>query len=254
MSKAVQLRGKNQVVKAFTNIGEKAWAIDYGRQQLHKCVGTDPQDAAAQLDDVLKIFQEANSQTSYTLRIFCEIDNVSKIKPSTEPDYSYNLTLFNDDDERSPAMNRRDYYLEKMIDRLDQLEAKIAVREEEDVGEQEGVGDLPLTPAQTLINHLNKILDLPAVQNKIGEITCGFFDKLFKPGPMNKATAGAIGSTPDQPITDISQADIEKINNAVQILAHIDPNLGDNLTMLATIAQNNPKKYQSLAGMLKTFA
>jgi len=258
MGKAVQFRGSPQLLKAFGNVQIPAWSVMYDRRVIHKYASTDFTESEDLLKQFLKGLEQSNSTAEYILNLYEDVTDRKKIKASLEPDYSYNFTLFNDEDYPSPGQISRSSGYAMLLDKFNQLEEKIDKKKEEEESEQIGATE------PTWVQHINKLLENPKVQDKIGEITCSVIEKVgaivdgiispTKTLPMFNRAA-SMGGVEEQPgaIKEISQENFDKINKAVSILASIDAELGDNLMKIAELAQNNPKKYKSLTTMLKTF-
>jgi hypothetical protein len=256
MAKAVHFKGRPVIMKAFSNVQLSAWAIVQDNRLLYKCAEAKVDESETMLEEFLKSLERSNSGAIYELRLYEEVKDRKKIKLSLEPDFSYNFTLFDPEEYPAPGtITRREGYA-RLEDKLDALDAKIALlKEEQQEDEEDSVGAPP--PESALERMLNKILEQPKAQDKIGEIFCGLVDKLFssntEPMAENKQIH-AMGNVNDNaPIKEITQEQLQKIQQAVEILAGIDPGFGDNLMKIAQLAQNNLKKYRSLVMMLNTF-
>jgi hypothetical protein len=257
MARAVHFKGRPVIMKAFSNIQLNAWAIVQDNRLIYKCAEDKFEDSETMLEEFLKSLERSNTGAIYELRVYEDLKDRKKIKLSTEPDFSYNFALFDAEEYPAPGtITRREGYA-RLEDRFDALEAKLALLKKEDDEEEEDdtVGAPP--PEHPMITRLMGILDNPKVQAKIGDLTCGFLDKILAPGEAiisPPKQIHAMGNVNDQqPITEITQENLQKIQAAVEILAGIDPDFGDNLMKIAQLAQKNPKRYKSLIPMLNTF-
>lgn len=257
MGKAVQLRGTPVILQAYDRIGIPTWALFYEQKCLFKCGGENLEESKAILRQFLQQLEQSNTSATYDLRFYEELKDKKKIKAGTEPDYSYNIVLFDPEEYPSPgALTRREGYA-TILQELQDVKAQLALRQkEEEDEEEEAVGSGP-----GWIGAVNKLLDNPDIQQKLGDRILGFLDNLLSKSinqlPMTtQREAGTIGSTGNPhtqtPVT-ITQEQYEKIQSSVQVLAGIDPQLGDHLEKIAQLAQKNPVRYKSLISMLNTF-
>ena len=162
-------------------------------------------------------------------------DPAGKINSSTKFDASFNFRL---------ADTIEDHLSSKMAgvyeDRIKGLEEKI--NELSQPEEEE------MTPQGQMWAMVGKILEHPQVQQAIAGKILGFIDGLgstlsgvFKQ-PAQRAAIGA---------TSTAQDENQKLQQAVNILVTVDPQLGTHLLKLAEVAQADPSKYEQLIGMLK---
>lgn len=258
MARPVQFRNTAAIMQAFVNSDVKAWAVFSDKQLLSKAVGDTLEESRQILEGLLKSMEKSNTSAIYTLCLYEDIKERRKIKISTEPDFSYNFTLFDNDEYPAPGtVTRREGYA-RLEDKLETLQAQIAlmVKGDEEEDDDETVGK----PASGWLGAIDKILDNPKVQEKLGEKLMGWFDQLLTSTPATMQSPkqiGAMGSTgdaaPPGPITEITQDQYDKINSSIAILASIDPQLGDHLAAIAKLAREKPQKYKNLITMLNTF-
>lgn len=260
MAKAIQLRGTPAIMKAFDSLQIANWAIVYEKSILHKSAGESLEESRSTLEGFLKQLERSNTTAMYGLNFYEDIKDRKKIRISVEPDFAYNVTLFDQDEYPSQGMvTRREGYAQ-LSEGLAEVNARLALlvkaREEEEEEEEDGVGQAP-----GWLGAVNKLLDNPKIQERIGEKIIGWVDSLLSPSTpvMQNKQVGAIGNVGEQeqpgsePITQITQDQYDKINKAVAILAGIDPHLGDHLETIAQLAKEKPKKYKGLITMLNTF-
>jgi hypothetical protein len=240
---AVQFVGKESVVEAFGNLGVPNWAIFHGKRLIEKyegLPGEEPDAVAAgdALSEFLIMLSRSNTSTIYRLCTYEDFKQGNKIKPSTECDRSFNFKLF-DPMAGYPSPNTGNYSMMNEInERLKKIEARQAVMEAEENEPAERVSGIGA--------YFDKLIEIPAVQQRIAQIIGSIVDKILPSSMTNNlpqtapATMGAVNQ--DDQVT--------KINEALQILAQIDSQLGDNLLKVAAIAQSNPNKYFSIIKML----
>jgi hypothetical protein len=241
----VQLRGIEAIMRAYDNIKIVAWSVMYGKNINMKYIGTSFVEAREALRIFLEQLRDSQTTAVYTLNIYEDIPKDKKIRVSTESDYAFNFLV---DDTEAPRFQRYrdvDRQLQELMDKNTKLEAKLLAMEEEEDDEPEGIG--------AIISGLAKD---PAIMEWIKTKALGLADKLFtgtqnnntKVIPMNHA-AKIGGVTQDDPIL-INEDQQTKASQAIEILARLDPNLGDNLLKIAKIAENDPGKYAMFSKML----
>jgi hypothetical protein len=236
-SKSVQFRGIENVLKAYNNKDVPRWALFQGNQFLEKYDGTDMKEGAQVLADFLgMIDQRSNDLNTYTLCVYD--DPGEKIKNTTKYDASFNFRLV--DNFEDHLQNKMSGAYEQRIAGLENRIAELT----QDEPEPEPTGKDQIFAA------LGKILEHPQIQqviaNKIlgvidgvGDVVSGLFKK--------PVAAAAIGSTTTRPVV---QDENQKLQQAINILATIDPTLGTNLLKLAEKVQGNPEKYNGIISML----
>jgi len=261
MAEAVQMRGTPLILAAFDRIDISAWGLFYKERCLFRCAGEDLQESRAQLQGFLKQLEQSNTTTIYSLRFYEEVKDKKKIKPGLEPDYAYNVTLFNDEDYPAPGAVSRQSGYSLLMQELQDVKAQLAIRQKEDEEEGDDEPEQVGSVGSRLLAFLDKLLDNPVVEQKIGQLASGWLDNLLTtpsiPITMNgqPREAGAMGSVPgaatEQPM--ITQEQAQKIQTSIEILAAADPQLGDHLEKIAQLAQKNPNRYRSLITMLNSF-
>lgn len=247
-SASIQFIGSNNVKQAFANVGVVNWALFNGKTLLEKYEGEDGEESRQLFDQYVDSLEANNSTSLYRLQTYEELPPGGKIKPSTEPDRSFQFKLYDMSDFRGGIGSPRgigypDPAMDKILEKLNTLESKISILEKDDEPEEKvsGIGA-----------SLMKILEIPAVQQKIGAIFENLADQLIpvKPNHVYTPPLGQPAALNGVP-TESEQIQAEKINAAIVALYSVDKSLGDNLEKLAAIATANPSKYRELVMMLK---
>lgn len=122
-------------------------------------------------------------------------------------------------------------------------EALRAMITDEDDTDDGTVGNVPANP---FLDFINK----PEVINALIPRVMGFIDTILpaaKPTDNNQDRIGAIGHVPG--ISPLDQH--AKANQALQILAQHDELLGDDLLILASIAETDPEKFKMIIDTLR---
>lgn len=234
VGKSVQFRGIDNAVKAYENMEIPRWGLFQGSQFLMKYNGTNMKEGAELLEQYLNALdlRSADSNT-YTL---CIYDTAEKINSATKYDASFNFRLVDNIDghQANKYSGINEQRLSGIEEKLNQL-----LPQDDEIEE--------LTPAAQLWATVGKILEHPQIQQALAQKLVGVIDGIGNTvGAMFRQPA-AIGSAPAANVQDENQ----RLQQAVNILAAIDPQLGTHLLQLATVAQSDPEKYNSLIGMLK---
>lgn len=247
-SKGVQFRGCGQLMQSFDNCKITKWAVFYDKNINCKYQDDIWTESRETLRLFLELLSQSNSTAVYTLCLYEDLKKDQKIKPSTEPDYAYNFTLFDEEMNGNGWHSRRNDESKEMRERILQLEAKLKLAEEdnEDEDEQEGgIGGV-----------INGILGSERFKSWIQDKAFLFADKLFDPKGnvvdmnSNQGKLGKVGAVKDTDPILIDEVQQQRAAEAVEVLARVDPYLGDNLLKIAAIAQNDPAKYKAFAAML----
>lgn len=234
VGKSVQFRGIDNAIKAYENMEIPRWGLFQGSQFLMKYNGTNMKEGAELLEQYLNALdlRSADSNT-YTL---CIYDTAEKINSATKYDASFNFRLVDNIDghQANKYAGINEQRLSGIEEKLNQL-----LPQDDEIEE--------LTPAAQLWATVGKILEHPQIQQALAQKLVGVIDGIGNTvGAMFRQPA-AIGSAPAANVQDENQ----RLQQAVNILAAIDPQLGTHLLQLATVAQSDPEKYNSLIGMLK---
>lgn len=249
MAKGSQFKGVPMILAAFKNMKATAWSVKYDKGIVGKYEGSDEDEALDMLNQFLMMLEKSRSEAKYSLNVYEDLPKGGKIKPSTEPDYSFNIELFDVEEYPSPYTARRNTANEEILAKLTLIEAKFAALDEEDEeDEEEKVGGV--------LGMINSFIEDPRVKDKIMDHAMGFMETLFKkPGavvPMERQIGAVGGITEDSPIL-IDQVQHERLQTAINILIKVDAKLGDNLTKIAAVAASDPAKYAQMISMLNTF-
>jgi|SRR5580692_429809 hypothetical protein len=249
MSKGMQFRGVPAIVKAFGNMDLAKWSVKYDKGIVCKYDGSDKTEGYSKLQGFLTDLQKSGSEAIYTLNVYEDLPKGQKIKPSTEPDYSFYFSLFDAESYPSPYMRRHEAD-QALLDKIEMMEAKIAKYEDED-DEPEKIGGV--------MGMLNGIVEDPRFKEKIIDQVFGIVDKIMNPKPaapvhsiQNNTGLGAVGKVADDAPILIDEAEHIKLQTAVDILVTVDPELGTNLLKIANTAKQDPAKYKQMISMLNS--
>jgi len=237
---SVQFRGTANVVKAFENLGVPRWAVFQKNNLNEKYEGNDLTEGVETLQQFLSLLERSQTNAIYTLKTYEDLPENKIIKPSTECDRSFNFQLWENERFESPYSQYKNRQLDEITQRLDRMEAlAVADNDNEHETEGEAVGGFGL------MGYLNKLLENPVVQQKLGAVIGTWIDKIMPAAEPQQSYPVAInGVQPD------ANDQVQKIQAAIDVLFSVDPLLGDHLEHLAKVAKNNPGKYNNLISML----
>lgn len=240
-SKSVQFRGIKNVVKAYSNKKVPAWGLFQGTQFLEKYEGDDTDEGAQLLKDYLEALdQRSNDMNTYTLCVY-EVPAGTKINSSTKFDASFNFRLA-DTIEDHITSRVGGLYEERLAGIENTLKTLVEPAEPE-----------PPSVKEQMYAALGKLLEHPQIQQVIVGKVLLLVDSLGETvGSIFKRPqhVGAIGATSQAEPAD-ANVENARLQEAVNILVTVDPQLGTNLLKLAGIAKADPAKYNLLISMLK---
>lgn len=240
VGKSVQFRGINNAVNAYSNMEIPRWGLFQGSQFLMKYSGTNMKEGAQLLEDYLNALDLRSADTNtYTL---CIYDSADKITSASKYDASFNFRLVDNID--GYRENKISGSLEMRIAGMEQKLNEVLTPAEDEPEE--------LSPMQQIVTTLGKILEHPQIQQVLATKLVGIIDGvsntvsgLFSAQPLPVAAIGTVQPVP------VPGSENQKLQEALNILADIDPMLGSHLLQLAVVAKSDPEKYNSLIGMLK---
>jgi hypothetical protein len=237
---SIQFMGVTQVIRAYSNMKVPSWSVCAGKDILQAWSGNSMDAGEKMLSQYLDLLSEGESRGVYTLRIY---DKAPKeIRSNTEYYRSFRFML---QDPSGFTGNRFGAGIEKVIERLDRIEARQALIESEEEKE-ETVGGVQ--------GFLSGLLENDQVKQALGAGIAKVIELITQPLlNMNQNQSAlpqpaAIGNAGG---AELAQDQIAKVEQALATLANIDPKLGDHLQAIADIAATNPNKYNTLIGMLK---
>jgi hypothetical protein len=242
IGRSVQFYGIEKALAAYTNQDVPKWGLFQGAQFLCKYDGPDVAAGAELLSAFLSEIEtgyNGNAHTTYTLCVYDGLPNAEKITSKTPYSGSFNFQLV----ERLQVKNDYGGSQDERIGRI--LEEKLTaagiiggIDEDED--------DEPAGPWAAI----GKLLDHPEIKNAIAARAIGLMDRFLGGGAsagqiyQPAAPAAAMGAVA------ITQDEIDRCNQAVQILVTVDPQIGSHLMAIAEVAAKDPVKYKQLISML----
>lgn len=255
---SIQFKGFDQTIKAFENRGAEAWSIWDGKAFMFRGVGVN------ELSALLESLSVSGSTAVYTLKVYEDITDVKKIKPSTEFDGSFNFRLF----ERDEYNNMPGYNSTRALeDRMSQFEDRILKiletnmsqdEEEEDDKSGDFVGTI--TGLLQDPDKLGKIINLgkQLLGQPVQPAYVGNVNKLTESGGNGGSSASSLSPSPNPnqaaPVNQMSQeeyeARVDRMTRAIDTLERNDRSLLEHLEQLAAMSVNKPDQFRFLIGML----
>lgn len=232
------------------------WAIWCQKNILFTSDGIDNDDVeqgADQLEQVLGKMRKHGSMGTYELVVYKLSEADQEIDTATRRFRGFGFSLYENQYEgESNSDNRMLQLLTKMDERLTLLEAKGQVEqeviEEEDTSVMGKIGSMamgilsrPDVQQAIAIGAVNLVKGaVGMVKNMVPNMKTAESDEGRKVAGVHDAVGQNL----------LSQVQIEKVHLAINRLATRDELLGDHLTKLADIAENEPAKYKMALNFL----
>lgn len=218
-------------------MGIANWAVVCGNDLLECYEDNNLEAGTALLTTYLSELAANRSNGFYSLRVYDDLPKNGRIRIKTEAARSFRFSL-SEEKSTDTQLNR------EILERLERIETRQAVEMNDPDGEEK--------KDNAIGAFLSGLMEEPAIKQAIGAGLAKIIDLFMKPlNPMQQNVfqqPAAIGSAendaPDQ---------VQKVQSAIEILWQVDPQLGDHLQSIATIAQTNPGKYKTLVSMLNAF-
>lgn len=260
---SVQFYGKEKAIAAYKNCQIPAWGLFVGKQLLCRYNGNDMAEGEELLTEFLDKIE--GSIATYTLKVF-ELGKGQKVKEKTECDSSFNFKIpeYENYTESSKQLGyfarpNNDFFA-GLDNRLKDIEQKIGnTPEVEEEEEQTFINAIGTALQSAIINAIEN----PSENNIVHKII-GLLSPNQQPLPMQPAMRPvAIGKVedniktetmPEQENKQLTEQDLQRIGNALDIMHKSDPEIVEHLEKLAAIADKNPKKFRNLLLMLETFS
>lgn len=223
MATGVQFKGIDKVVQAFTNRDCCAWSIWSGKQFLFSCVASSANEAAGELSNLLEALDQSG-KCVYTLKVYEDVKDGSRITEKTEAHGSFNFRL-NEEDEPA-GYGRVSGYKE-----VEALKAEIATLKSELEEDEEDESLVDRIAGVFMEDPAKLPLMLQSLQGVINMFT--------------KQT-----TVQGQPVTIGAIPGNDEIKAAIEVLKQHDAKLSIHLTKLAQLAVNDPGTFKLLLSTL----
>lgn len=221
-----ELHQAEDVLRYYESFGEASYSV-YAGHKIDETVrrfsfdGDDKIKGGQELAEALQsVASNPDNTNTYLLVIY------KRVGKKNIPENSITFQLNNNKIQPFPMMagtGHNSQELAALRAELSALRMQLAAKEEDEEEEEE---EEP--------TGLGAILHNPEIQK---QLVMGFMSLLN--GPKVNAVAG------------IDQPEAEKITAAIEVLQRHDPQLGDDLVILAQMAENNPTQFKFLLSMLR---
>lgn len=256
MARAITFRGVGATVEAYELNRMAPWAVLSQGKILCSSDGVadgDIDEGSRQLDELLNLMKKHGSQAVYELQVYRLGGDYTVIDSKTPYSRSIPFSLFeNAEPGYSNGDNRVMALLEKMQERMDRMEALVIAREEHMDEEEEREED------KTVMGKIGSmamgLLERPDVQQAIAVGALNLFKK-FVPNMSTRQGASEeegrkVAGVKTGYVNLLDQDQINKVHAAITRLSAKDAKLGDHLSKLADIAENEPGKYSMALNFL----
>jgi len=258
-SNSIQFYGIDQVVDAYKNRQVPAFSICAGKVLQFTYDGTDEFSEYRKptiqegIQVLLNYLSSMYSGTTaiYTLKVYDDLKEAQKIRPSTEYSTAFNFRL-NEPGMMGSGMipyQRGGYGQQNMI-----LEELQKLRQEiEELKEEKEEDDEPETLEETIAG----ILKDPA---KLNQHVNTWKNLLGVNTPQSHETVGNVvpfkkmSESENTTITETEEQRWQRLANAIDTLATYDKNIVEHFETLAKMAKEKPEKFQGLISMIDLYA
>lgn len=252
VSSSIQFRGKDAAIQAFQNRKVDLWSLWQGKQFLTKGAGDE------ELEAYLDMLLNAATNAIYTVRVYEDITDLSKIKSNTPDDGSFNFRL--SEDPAAPIQYSVGAYrnnTEQMMQLLQRMDQRLAKLEEED--EEEETSEEEVLSIAGFLKEPEKLGRVISVAKQILGInqpaqnfnhSIGTVSRVGQTETGGQAPAADSGEKMAQTIEEEKLQKLQRLGAAIDTLERNDPKLIDHLEKLASIAAKDKAKFQSLVSML----
>lgn len=247
-SNATQFKGLDQVLEAYEMNDMAAWSLWNGQDLMFASNAKDIGTGADELRQAIEMLQKGKSEAAYTLKVY-EVAP-GKILSNTPYSRAFKFHLFDGNESRSPQADRANSVMGAINSRFEEMQATVMERLFDKLDAEDAEDAKPLKP-EGIMGIVDGLLQNPQIQmavaNKIGALITGLFG--MTPGPQAIAGIPKAGDN-NIPAAALSEEQEEKIDQALEILAKVDSQIGDTLLKIAAIARDQPSKYAMYKGLL----
>jgi hypothetical protein len=236
---AVQFRGPKQVVEAYIVNDMPGWSIwPTARDLSFAYEGNDISEGATLLRQLINRLREGGSEAAYTLKVYDDVKKGAKITTVTPASRSFQFGLYEMEGDDTPYQKRQNSTVGAIERRFQEMQDQFMSKVLKKMDEDDKAAAEPEKP-QGLAGMLHGVLDLPGVKEALAAKVMGWLSSVIPVKPAPAQVAGIEGELPK-----VSPDQYAKLEEAINILATCDPEIGDHLLALALMARDNPKKYK----------
>lgn len=244
--------GAEPVIEWYNSVARSPYySLWNGRQIVFSWPEDDETKGKDLLETNLRAFQDQGITDIFVLKIHPILDKSGYITDKSPVTASLN---FRPTAQFNPAQIAggelvfpRNAGMQALADQIKELKDELSNREEE-------------TPAvsadHSVMGAIDRVLSIPGVSEAVQPLIMGLTANLMKSLGMPAPDQSQVHQAPAAPVQAaamgaISEDQEEKINQALDILEPMAPELGDDLLRLAALAQKDPAQFKMLLNMLK---
>jgi len=241
--------GSDQVLDWFNRVSKNVpyYSLWNGRQIVFSWSDDDISQGKDVLETNLRAFEEQNITDLFVLKLHPSTDKGGFITDKSPVVASLNFrpaAQYNPAQMAGQEMNfPRNPGMQRLADEIRELRE---AREYQEPAQSDDPG---------ILGAINKILSTPGVAEAVTPLIAGLSGFLLKsmgmPVPDPAVAAAQAPAVSAGMLSGISADQDDKVNQALDILEPLDPELGDDLLRLAALAQKDPAQFKMLLSMLK---
>lgn len=247
----VTFRGKQQVLDAYVANDMAAWSLWASKEDMPFAYegyedGISVEEGADYLAQCIDKLKKGGSEASYQLKVYDNWEPGAKLTMKSVPSRSFRFGLWElEGGEGSPYDKRTSGLIGRLEERLDQIQGafmgKILEKIDQDDKREE---DEPKKSG--IAGVVEGLWSVPEIQTAVVGKILGWVSSVV---PMKKPAAVA-GVIDTGQAVEIAPDQYKKLEQAIPLLARVDPLLGDHLLALARMAHNEPGKYKMALSFL----
>lgn len=248
-TKTVQVKGRAQVIKAYEMINVDTWAVWDGKVLNQKGEGADT------LESYLQLLEIGATDAIYTLAVYEGVEP-KNVKSNTPYDSAINFRLKADQMEVSNEAWAQGQISQRMKqeERLKAIEdnqraiVELLTKQDEEEEDKPGSIGAVLT---SLLNEPHKIGQLVEIGKQLLGLPSA--QPVFQQPAPRPASVGSANPTEDQrgAEDETPEAQVARLNNALQIIRQHDPLFITHIEKLAHIANTNTPMFKFLLSTLE---
>src|ERR1700743_479275 len=246
-SNATQFKGIEQVLAAYLMNDMAAWSLWNGPDLMFASEAEDMDTGPDELRQAIEMLQKGSSEAAYTLKVYK--NSPGEIRSNTPYSRAFKFHLFDGTESRSPQADRHNTVMGAINSKFEEMQAAIMGRILDKIEEEDEDEAAPEKPGG-LMGVINGLLENPQIQTVVAQRLGSLITNLLGIPQGPQAVAGIEPPKEGQPAAPLSQEQEDKIDEALEILASCDPELGDHLLKIAAIARDTPGKYKMYVTML----
>jgi hypothetical protein len=247
VSSSIQFRGSDNVLQAYDDRGTSAWSIWQKTQFMTRGIDR------ASLDAFLEILVNSGSDAIYTLKVYDDISDATKIKSGTQDDGSFNFRLTEAD---AGGIGYAGNAGGNFIRGKSPLEKRFDVLEEKMNLIIEGGIDDEVEEPKDFLGTITGLLQDPERLEKLITLGRSLLGQPVQPAYVGNVERLNSSQLPGEINPSLSpspidaEARLNRLGVAIDTLEKNDPQVIEHLEKLAKISVENPRQFIQLISML----